>query len=1011
METIGDFEYNKKDLIGHGAFAVVFKGRHRKKTDFTVAIKCITKKNLAKSQNLLSKEIKILKELSDLQHENVVTLLDCKETSHHVYLVMEYCNGGDLADFLQAKGTLSEDTIASFLRQIAGAMKALVAKGIVHRDIKPQNILLCHPSNKQHSKPAEMKLKIADFGFARFLQDGVMAATLCGSPMYMAPEVIMSIQYDAKADLWSIGTIIYQCLTGKAPFQAQTPQQLKMFYERNANLQPNIPPGTSPELRDLLLKLLRRNAKDRISFEDFFRHPFIFPHKSSPVAVPTRRQSHSSVGESPPLKTIGSSPLSGHVFSSSPRDSPPKTKDQAAAFESMDIVSPPITPHPPHKAISSVSDESSNLGGVSMASTTRAVSPVEDYVIVPENLPSDHSAASIEAAPKPPTSVDLNAIFSNRSPESPRQTVRPQLSPSRSSLLDLPAQTTVSRPSTLPGVEDAGNANQSPVSATSTQPIPVPSQVKAYEKIQLSTGVSPSSPMAERSPSRESPRPEVGVPIPRKQSTGSVPSVGSLSPPSVQFSIGTPPSTTWKHSSTIPHMTPPGGSPSPHRRSVHRISTTPGSLAVVSGTSPLPTIMGSPTKVVGALQFTSPGEECDSPGSPLAVPFGSSRSRAKTCPDNIAAVGYSPDGNRTNKSLVPVSEPELYHKVSSNSRLSEQLIKAAFGATAPNTGLALTKQIAQNPAGNVIVPYTTSNTSLNHNGSNLSVNDLPEAMQRQRRLSANDEANTRRRTFSGGYYEDSPGKTMAFAQSPPNMEGPIMFVAPELAEETLMDKTHNDTVAKLNFVLALVECIIELAQSRSSPLSESIIEPSSNVDNQSVGSLFSLDHISFLSEGQRHIEQLVLYVRALQMLASSIQLAKEEIKAKRLQTSNSVKTILREMNDYFHQCLAVCRNLHNQGVSLNPEINPHAAAITADKLIYNYAIEMCQTAALDELFGNPQECFHRYRNAQILLHSLAQQAADEKDKELLNGYRIAVEKRLYNLHSQGLLLAQSTNNS
>jgi len=97
-------------------------------------------------------------------------------------------------------------------------------------------------------------------------------------------------------------------------------------------------------------------------------------------------------------------------------------------------------------------------------------------------------------------------------------------------------------------------------------------------------------------------------------------------------------------------------------------------------------------------------------------------------------------------------------------------------------------------------------------------------------------------------------------------------------------------VAKLNFVLALVECIIELAQSRSSPLSESIIEPSSSVDNQYLGSMFSLDHISFLSEGQRHIEQLVLYVRALQMLASSIQLAKEEIRAKRLQTSNSVKT-------------------------------------------------------------------------------------------------------------------------
>lgn len=82
----------------------------------------------------------------------------------------------------------------------------------------------------------------------------------------MAPEVIMSLQYDAKADLWSIGTIMYQCLTGKAPFVAQTPQALKNYYERNRDLQPTIPNYCSLNLSDLLLKLLKRNAKDRIDF-------------------------------------------------------------------------------------------------------------------------------------------------------------------------------------------------------------------------------------------------------------------------------------------------------------------------------------------------------------------------------------------------------------------------------------------------------------------------------------------------------------------------------------------------------------------------------------------------------------------------------------------------------------------------------------------------------------------------------------------------------------------------
>lgn len=149
-------------------------------------------------------------------------------------------------------------------------MKALFNKGIVHRDLKPQNILLAHDCGKTLPQPSKIVLKIADFGFARFLQDGNMAATLCGSPMYMvnivrslhldlamphvqwapmsnrpitlelfqAPEVIMSLHYDAKADLWSVGTIIFQCLTGKAPFQAHTPQELKMFYEKTPNLAP-----------------------------------------------------------------------------------------------------------------------------------------------------------------------------------------------------------------------------------------------------------------------------------------------------------------------------------------------------------------------------------------------------------------------------------------------------------------------------------------------------------------------------------------------------------------------------------------------------------------------------------------------------------------------------------------------------------------------------------------------------------------------------------------------------
>lgn len=145
----------------------------------------------------------------------------------------------------------------------------------MHRDLKPQNILLNFRVDKSLATNKDIQLKIADFGFARFLQEGVMAATLCGSPLYMAPEVIMSQHYDKKADLWSIGTIAYQCLTGKAPFTADSPQALKQFYEKHVNLVPDIPQSTSQQLRDLLIKMLKRNPSDRINFEDFSTHKFL----------------------------------------------------------------------------------------------------------------------------------------------------------------------------------------------------------------------------------------------------------------------------------------------------------------------------------------------------------------------------------------------------------------------------------------------------------------------------------------------------------------------------------------------------------------------------------------------------------------------------------------------------------------------------------------------------------------------------------------------------------------
>ncbi|XP_003424105.1 serine/threonine-protein kinase ULK2 isoform X1 [Nasonia vitripennis] len=768
MEVVGDYEYNTKDLIGHGAFAVVFKGRHRKRTNFVVAIKSITKKSLAKSQNLLGKEIKILKELTELHHENVVALLDCKESNHNVFLVMEYCNGGDLADYLGAKGTLSEDTIRVFLKQLAGAMKALHAKGVVHRDLKPQNILLSHSCGKMCPQPHQITLKIADFGFARFLQDGVMAATLCGSPMYMAPEVIMSLQYDAKADLWSLGTIVFQCLTGKAPFQAHTPQALKMFYEKNANLGPKIPPGTSPELSNLLMGLLRRNARDRMPFDEFFSHPFLQGPRQSPSPLPVELPA-----------------------------------------------SPGTLPAPESTACDTRSGQETN---------SPCSSPEDDFVLVPSDLSSD-------------TDNNPNPLQIKYTKQSSRE-----------------AAASPPRPCYLP----------------ISEPIPVPT-THQRSVAHSGGGVGSGFPVsANRSSAGNSVVPR-SQPISMKRSTDShrnhaAADIGSLSPPSVQFVIGTPPSR--RLSETPP---PPNTwQVSPVARHSH----------TSSGTSPL-------RRSAGANSASSPLLT-----GPLAV-LGSPTTRALH------------DNNNT---------------------------------------------LRQSP----IIPFGTRAVT------------LPEISEE---FLANAEA--------GSFHNLFPELSSMASD-----ERPLTFIAPELPEETLLEREHNEILAKLNFVVALCECVCEVARTRAGPLGA----PLGAIDQPSNAAT------------RRRAEQVILLVRALQWLSSGLSLATQQLKAGRLQPTASVKEVVNTMNEKFRACLAECKQLNSAGLL-------RQTGATADKILYNHAIQMCQSAALDELFGNPAECFQRYHTAQILLHSLSQHVSHSQDRALLIKYKDAVEKRLYVLQQQGYIYA------
>ncbi|XP_055851733.1 serine/threonine-protein kinase ULK3 [Episyrphus balteatus] len=257
-------EYEILEKLGVGSYSTVYKAKHKKNRTYH-AIKCVEKSSLCKSStdNLVT-EIKLLRSLT---HKYIVGLDDFFWDDKMIYIVLEYCNAGNLSAFIRSRKSLPEATCKYFLRQLASGIQYMRSNDVCHFDLKPQNLLLTRGTN--------VTLKIADFGFAQHLKLGEINQKLKGSPLYMAPEIVGKHQYDAKADLWSIGVILYECLFGKAPYTSKTIEELLIKIKNNEKI--TIPPNTkiSAECNDLLTRLLQHEPSKRISFEDFFTHSFI----------------------------------------------------------------------------------------------------------------------------------------------------------------------------------------------------------------------------------------------------------------------------------------------------------------------------------------------------------------------------------------------------------------------------------------------------------------------------------------------------------------------------------------------------------------------------------------------------------------------------------------------------------------------------------------------------------------------------------------------------------------
>lgn len=265
-------QYIIKQKIGSGSFAQV-KRCIRRKDNKEFAVKIIKMQSLNKEElGSLEDEVNIL---TKLKHPGVVKLYDVFRTKKHFYIILEMLHGGELFDRIVKKGHFSESDAARMTEQITLAIDYLHGKGVVHRDLKPENLLF-------DSKRDDANLKITDFGLAKYIEgpvnadDDPLMKTACGTPGYVAPEILRKNMYGPACDMWSLGVILYILLCGFPPFGASN---VKDLYRKIRRVDFSFPKpywtNISDDAKDLVKHLLNGTPKDRYTPKDVLKHKWI----------------------------------------------------------------------------------------------------------------------------------------------------------------------------------------------------------------------------------------------------------------------------------------------------------------------------------------------------------------------------------------------------------------------------------------------------------------------------------------------------------------------------------------------------------------------------------------------------------------------------------------------------------------------------------------------------------------------------------------------------------------
>ena len=260
--------YLIKKTLGKGTFGKVKLGIYLPKNKI-VAIKIIEKRKIREEDDLirLKREFEML---TQFNHPNVVSISEIFESLEAYFTVMEFCEGGELFNYIVKNKYLSEEKSAFFYYQLISGLEYIHSLGIVHRDLKPENLLLTH----------DYILKIIDFGLSNYFKDDQLQLleTPCGSPCYASPEMLSGKNYDGfKIDIWATGIILFAMLCGYLPFDDKNNT---ILFKKILECKINFPKGLSYEAKDLLRRILVKNPINRITIKEIKKHPFYLKGKS-----------------------------------------------------------------------------------------------------------------------------------------------------------------------------------------------------------------------------------------------------------------------------------------------------------------------------------------------------------------------------------------------------------------------------------------------------------------------------------------------------------------------------------------------------------------------------------------------------------------------------------------------------------------------------------------------------------------------------------------------------------